>query len=1072
MMEHPADGSKHYDYKLLLLYAPAGYGKTTLLTDFAQHTFLPCCWYHLDATDTDKLTFLAALISSLQHHFMWLTEELSTLLTYLTAPHVEHLVNATYIDGIIDDLVTIINTRIPERFAFFLCGYQEINENTGINSIVNHLLKSTRAHCMFVIESRVIPDLDFAHLLARREVFILNSQDLRFTSQDICALASLQGTHALSVAEAEHIAVSFDGWIMGILLGTQVGGSQFLQTRQHDQPYLFRYVVNEVFQHETSMYLFLKEAALLEYMTPSICAKLLAMPDAENYLTALERRGLFVTRHESEARVIYTCNSVLRTLLSEELQRENPERFLSLHRHAADIFLADDEYEQAISHALQAQAYEMAADVIFALYEETFVQGHIETLERWLRALPPALTARDPRLLLIQANMALLNNAYPQAFVFLDAATQQITEHIAQNEQQNSIVFRCTLDLSRSKALFQAGQYQHAAHLCQQILEQLPTGNISRQVEASLRLGICLNLLGDIDVGVMHLQKALQLWGRHTCNRQVADAHSALASAYSLTGNFVLAEHHLSRSILCWQALHDEWGKISSLIRRGVIKQRQGAYTEAETDLMQALSLARTPPRFPKGEAYALANLADLALEQEKDGQTLVWAEDSLALARQLKDNRLIAHSLHTLAMTYLLRGDIATATLLASEIQVPDKSKHGTSYEYAIHTITHGTILLYQRQYHEASVCLTESEQILASMQLKHEQLQVHVRLMACYVALQQQKNFQAYLAKITEMLAKHREYQQIVLLEIRRHSELEQALQALPETHACRAFFPTVEQKNASSTEKLPEVIPSEQLVAEANTLFRITALGEPTLTIQGKPITHWRMARAMELFFFLLHMGRPTRKELIITALWPEVDEHTDHTFHTTIYYLRKAIGNNYITSRAGIYTLNLPLHDEKQVWYDVHAFQNADTRARQALHSKDDALARQELLTMVKLYHGDYLQPLYSDWCTPIRDNLRTIYLDARRELAQIAWRNKAWDESLSHWQHMLSVDPCLEEAHYGIIRCYIHQGKRSLAFRQYQLCKDILQQELGLKPSQSLQTLYQRVITSDTVHMEN
>lgn len=1067
LMGYPSGApEKHTNYKLILLYAPAGYGKTTLLTDLMQHTTLPCCWYHLDSTDADKFTFLATLIKSLQSRFAGLAEEFATLLTYITAPDARHITNTAYINSIVDNLVEIINTKITERFALILCDYQEINENLGINDIINRLLHTVLTHCMLVIESRIIPDLDFARFLARREVAILNSQDLRFTAQDICDLASLQGMGPLTLTEAEQIATSFDGWIMGILLGTQVGGPQFLPSHQQNQRYLFRYVINEVFQYEAPIYLFLKEAAILQHMTPLICAELLAAPHAEDMLISLERHGLFVTRHESDAQVMYTCNSMLRTLLCEELQRENPARFLALHQHAAQIFLAQREYEQAIFHALQAQDYHMAIDLIFTLYEEAFAQGHIETLERWLQALPASLTAHDPRLLLIQANIALVTHAYPQAFAYLDAATQHVPTDATLDTQPD---ISCELDLARSKALFQAGQYQQASQLCQRVLERLPHTNISGQAEASLRLGICSHLLGNIDTGIGYLQKVLQLWGRHTRNRQVADAHSALASAYSGIGNFGLAEHHLSRAILCWQELHDEWGKISSLIRRGVMQQRQGAYTEAEADLTQALTLACTPPRFLQGKAYALANLADLSLEQEHYEQTLVFAEDSLEIARQLKDHRLTTHSLHTLAMTYLFKGDASTALLFASEIQVPENS----SYEYAMYTITYGTILLYQHQYQEAKMHLTKSENALNAMHLQYEQFQVHVRLMACYLALQQEETFQIYLQNLVLLLSKHREYTHLVRLEIRRYSALEHVLTMLPSTHPFSVFlYPSV--KKSSSQEKLSEAVATTPLRAAEveQPAFRITAFGEPTLAIQGKPITHWRMARAMELFFFLLSTGRPTRKESIITALWHEVDEQTDHTFHTTIYYLRKTIGGSFITSHTGSYTLNLAIDDEKQVQYDVHAFQQHYARAKQALDKKNDALAKDELSEMLKLYHGDYLQPFYSNWCIPIRDHLRTIYLGVHRELAQIEGRNKAWDASLFHWQQMLAVDNCLEEAHYGIIRCYIHQGKRSLAFRQYQSCEDILQQELGLKPSQSLQSLYQRLLTTDTLHSEN
>lgn len=95
---------------------------------------------------------------------------------------------------------------------------------------------------------------------------------------------------------------------------------------------------------------------------------------------------------------------------------------------------------------------------------------------------------------------------------------------------------------------------------------------------------------GRHSLGVEHLQKALQLWGRHTVQIQTADAHSVLAIAYNFMGNFALAEHHLSCAISCCDQLHDEKGKINNLIRMATSKQRQGAYADAETILTQILS--------------------------------------------------------------------------------------------------------------------------------------------------------------------------------------------------------------------------------------------------------------------------------------------------------------------------------------------------------------------------------------------------------------------------------------------------------------------------------------------------
>lgn len=243
-------------------------------------------------------------------------------------------------------------------------------------------------------------------------------------------------------------------------------------------------------------------------------------------------------------------------------------------------------------------------------------------------------------------------------------------------------------------------------------------------------------------------------------------------------------------------------------------------------------------------------------------------------------------------------------------------------------------------------------------------------------------------------------------------------------------------------------------------------IRALGEPAIYLHQELITRWRMARAMELCFYLLECGRPMRKEAIITALWPEADEQTTRTFYSTVYYLRQALGGEgVIVAKGGSYALRLEALYGAEVWYDVQAFEEAQAQAKKLLEKGDDGEAKAHYLRMVELYRGDYVQSFYSDWCTLRRDELRNVYLEARQHLAQIAWREEQIEESILHWQHMLATDSWLEVAHYGLMRCYARQGKRGLALRQYQRCKETLEQEFGAAPSTSIQNLYQRLMGS-------
>jgi DNA-binding SARP family transcriptional activator len=231
-----------------------------------------------------------------------------------------------------------------------------------------------------------------------------------------------------------------------------------------------------------------------------------------------------------------------------------------------------------------------------------------------------------------------------------------------------------------------------------------------------------------------------------------------------------------------------------------------------------------------------------------------------------------------------------------------------------------------------------------------------------------------------------------------------------------------------------------------------------------INDIPVTRWHMLRSLELFFLLLDSDQPLPKDRLIEALWPAntANEQIDTTMRTAIYYLRQALGKTAIVYAAGLYRLNLSALYGPEIWYDVVLFEKRYNEARKALDEHNDAAARSCLAGLVALYKGDYLQSFYNDWCIRRRNRLRLLYMDGREQLALLAWREETWDESIEHWQYLLSVDPCFEKAHYGIMRCYLRQGKRELALRQYQSCCQNLQAELQTTPGQAIKKLYQQI----------
>src|SRR5579884_3080092 len=490
--------------KFVLLCAPAGYGKTTLLADFAQQTAFPCCWYALEESDADKITFLELLVASIRQRFAGFGSKLDAVVAGVISADADASAAPRHLEAAIDAVVEAIEREISERFALILCNYHTVNANPTVQALVNHLLRRLPPHCVLIVESRAVPSLEVAPLLVRRAMFGLNSAKLRFTAKEIRELAGLQGSAALTEGEAAQLAESFDGWIAGILLGTRLGNSGFLSPSAHsqaaatqDRQHLFSYLVSEVFQREPEVYAFLKEASILQQMRPSLCAALLDLPDAAERLYQIEQQGFFVTRSGEGPDVFYTCHPVLRELLSQELRTRHPERFTDLHLKAANLFTARQEYEQAIYHALEAGAEDVAADLIIQASRSMLFGGHSVTLAHEIDELSTITLARHPHLLLLRAKVCLMQGEYARVLPLLDDALEALGRQPTVVHRDEARTLQAGIALCRAAALFHLGEYTRVQDLCQQALSLLREDEAALRAEAHLYLGVCANLRGD-----------------------------------------------------------------------------------------------------------------------------------------------------------------------------------------------------------------------------------------------------------------------------------------------------------------------------------------------------------------------------------------------------------------------------------------------------------------------------------------------------------------------------------------------------------------------------------------------
>lgn len=337
-------------HRLILLCAPAGYGKTTLLADTVQQYALSCCWYTFEDTDTPIL-FFKALLGSIRSHFPLFGSRLDTLIWETNTTRENW-------DVWLEAFIEALQNEIPQSFVLALCNYHKVQQNRVINQLINRLLAGFPQQGALVVESRSLPDLELAPLIANRQVFGLGSTGLCFDARELYELAQIQGLKSLSLQEAERLIQSSEGWIAGILLSS--GYTRLHPSTQshqetwntpdplEDQRSLAHYIENEIFGQERATYEFLEATSVLKQLTSRHCNELLGIDNAAQQLIYAEQQGLFVVRtRESLARFIpgvYKCHPILREFFREQLRSHSFERYLRLQQRAAQILQQDQAY--------------------------------------------------------------------------------------------------------------------------------------------------------------------------------------------------------------------------------------------------------------------------------------------------------------------------------------------------------------------------------------------------------------------------------------------------------------------------------------------------------------------------------------------------------------------------------------------------------------------------------------------------------------------------------------------------------------------------------------------------------
>ncbi len=1010
------------DRRVAIVWAPAGYGKTTLLADLAGELYCPTCWYSFLPEDREPCDFLAYCVRAVQRQVPHFGDN-GCAPADILEPH-EWLTSL----GL---FVNALQSEVRGELTFILDDVHHVDAKPELQKALGLLVERAPDHIHFVLSSRTRPTLaGLPRLASRGEVAWLTAEDLRFTAPEAEAMLAKMDQPTIRPEDLHEVIRRTDGWVTGILLGGGLprDGGHSPDADALLQSVLFDYQTREMLDDlPAHVRQFLLRSSILPEFTPELCNAVLATEDAQEVLREIQRRGLLL-QELSGPRATYRYHDLFREYLEQRLGQEHGDDYKRLHLKAAALFDEQGNHDIAIAHLHKAGDTASVAHLIKRVADEYLSRGRWQTLAAWLGLLPEAALAKDPPLGLVRARVRLRLGDTTGALQQIDAILASPAPADGHTEGRALALrsYACRLLGKLDLACAAAEQAAQRIRLCD--------GSTQDLAEAYRQLASAQATQGRLTEAVPNFETALALASGGDLQLETL-VHDGLGAANIEMGKLTQAALHLEKARQGWARLGNKGALADTLNNLAILRYYQGEFELALGDLAEAMRLARASG-YLKAVACALVSQGIVLRALGKYKEALTSFEEGLARARELRDSRLVAEATSGLGNCFRNLGEPARGQVLL-EGALKEAEESGQRYAAARYHLSLSKGWCATRELLRAAREIEAARTMLA--QLGIVRCLVEVGFWDGLLQFRQGKTATA-LQRLSEVatLVERLGYSGFLLadtkdtLELIRFGAVKQVGNGLYAHLLSRA---------------LERIRPPPPDHTHLDTLpqLRGFALGQESVVLDQHDVgdQEWGSRKAKELLFFLLCKSKEVGKDEAIDALWPEValDSGSD-VLKSTVYRLRKATYSDLVQASGQGYRGN----PSAPVDFDVTSFQE---HLRQAgLLEKGSDRRRAHLEQAIALYRGPFLPDFYSEWCETLRRDLEEHYHRALVTLAGYYSAKADLDRSCELLRKVLASDPLHEEANYQLILSYLSAGEHSTGRKCLRAYEALLEQELG------------------------
>jgi LuxR family transcriptional regulator, maltose regulon positive regulatory protein len=607
----------------VLICAPAGFGKTSLLADWARSSGRPVAWLGLDAGDNDPVRFWRYVAAALDQAQPGIAQRLGPLLGPQAPRSFEGLVTA---------LINEFDAQAGRDEVLLVLDDYHLVDAGPVHESVAFLLENLPPGLLLVVSGRADPPLPLARLRARGRLAELRAAELRFTTEEAAALLGAAAGPVLPDTAVVTLTARTEGWAAGLQLAAlslrgRTDAAGFVAAFSGSHRFVLDYLADEVLDGQPGQVrAFLLETSVLERLSGELCDAVTGRSGSQAMLHHIEQAGLFLVPLD-EVRGWWRYHHLFADLLRARLEQELPGRMQELHRAAAAWSDEHDLSDDAVRHALAAGDAAWAAQLIEQHFDATlYLSSEGATAQRWLAALPAELVQTRPRLLLAQVLLAATLGRAEAMEPPLDAAERALAgaapgagesfEPSVGKAASMLVNIPAQIALHRSFLAQLRGDAENTAAFASQALAELGDGE---------------RLLGSIAQGL-------------------------LAAAEWLRGRLADAEQAFVSSIAGWRTGQPlSWG----IYQLGQVQRAQGRLDAAAETYQKTLDIAAEsgpPPAPPAGPAYV--GLAEVAYQRNELDSALWQVTEGIAVCRQFLYPAPLGTGLVTLAWIRQAQGD------------------------------------------------------------------------------------------------------------------------------------------------------------------------------------------------------------------------------------------------------------------------------------------------------------------------------------------------------------------------------------------------------------------------------